>query len=93
MKPLHSPPKTVLGLRCTISFLTLTQGYYYTIPFMTDDGQEMQVEYFRSVGRSMFTLYMVMTLEKWPEVVDPLVVENGWGYSEYFCGYSTVLLR
>lgn len=42
-------------------------------------------EYFGTLGRSLFTLFQVMTLEAWPDVARPLMQQEPWAWVFFVC--------
>ena len=47
--------------------------------------QSVSPEYFGSLGRSLFSLFQVMTLESWSNgIVRELIQEEGWWVAVYF---------
>ncbi|CAD7946373.1 unnamed protein product [Amoebophrya sp. A25] len=47
-------------------------------------------EYFGTVGSSMYSLFIVLTLEEWPARADPVVRAVGPGMALFFIGYIIV---
>lgn len=46
---------------------------------------EASPEYFGTLGRSLFTLFQVMTLEAWPDVARPLMEAEPWAWIFFVC--------
>jgi voltage-gated sodium channel len=86
---------TIRSFRGVLSVSMLLFLVIYTCAILATNlfGQSSQVgsEHFGNLGRSMYSLFQIMTLDSWSDgVVRELVIVHGWGAAVFFVTFIVI---